>query len=297
MRDSHLGEGSLKSRYGSNQNRCYRFASGRIQRNQLHRHTLHADSGQDINNSKRARRKKSPFEAALDLIAICRIVFLHKSSQSLDILTEAKLQRRFRSSAKDLDRFYAGLYLIELLNLMTDDADPHEDLFDEAVSAIELIDTANVVNGSDEDNLGSAVSTVPSTKHALLSFEIRLLDLLGHLPMLTNCVDCGRPKTTISRVQFGLNRGGIICQNCRPGKTNVVSLSSQGLELLLKMTKNKPNQKIKRDRDIREQVEENLVDVSNDPGYGEVRQLISKYITHLIGHPPRLHQYLGNLSN
>jgi len=243
--------------------------------------------------AKGARRKKSPFEAALDLIAICRIVFLHKSSQSLDILTEAKLQRRFRSSAIDLDRFYAGLYLIELLNLMTDDADPHEDLFDEAVSAIELIDAANVVNGSNEGNLGSATST----KHALLNFEIRLLDLLGHLPMLTNCVDCGRAKTTISRVQFGLNRGGIICQNCRPGKTNVVSLSSEGLELLLKMTKNKPNPKIMGDRDIREQVEEDLVDVSNDPGYGEVRQLISKYITHLIGHPPRLHQYLGNLSN
>ena len=95
--------------------------------------------------AKGARRKKSPFEAALDLIAICRIVFLHKSSQSLDILTEAKLQRRFRSSAKDLDRFYAGLYLIELLNLMTDDADPHEDLFDEAVSAIHLIDAADLV--------------------------------------------------------------------------------------------------------------------------------------------------------
>ena len=250
--------------------------------------------------AKGARRKKSPFEAALDLIAICRIVFLHKSSQSLDILTEAKLQRRFRSSAKDLDRFYAGLYLIELLNLMTDDEDPHEDLFDEAVLAIGLIDTTGVVSsggGDDGDNFGSSGGAKASIKHALINFEIRLLDLLGHLPMLTNCVDCGRPKTTISRVQFGLNRGGIICQNCRPGKANVVSLSSQGLELLLKMTTNKTHQGINAEPDIREHVGEDLKDVSNHPGYGEVRQLISKYITHLIGHPPRLHKYLGNLSN
>ena len=252
--------------------------------------------------AKGARRKKSPFEAALDLIAICRIVFLHKSSQSLDILTEAKLQRRFRSSAKDLDRFYAGLYLIELLNLMTDDADPHEDLFDEAVSAISLIDVADLVDGGDSESgdLGSPDNVRVSTKHALINFEIRLLDLLGHLPMLTNCVDCGRPKTTISRVQFGLNRGGIICQTCRPGKSNVVSLSSQGLELLLKMTKKKPpkhEKGIDPGRAIGEQVDENLNDLSNDPGYGEVRQLISKYITHLIGHPPRLLKYLGNLSN
>jgi len=247
--------------------------------------------------AKGARRKKSPFEAALDLIAICRIVFLHKSSQSLDILTEAKLQRRFRSSAKDLDRFYAGLYLIELLNLMTDDADPHEELFDEAVAAIERIDTADLDDDSEGDDSGSSGNARASTKHALINFEIRLLDLLGHLPMLTHCVDCGRPKTTISRVQFGLNRGGIICQNCRPGKTNVISLSSEGLELLLTITKNETNQNINRDCDIREKVSENLIDVSNQPGYGEVRQLISKYITHLIGHPPRLHQYLGNFSN
>jgi len=143
-----------------------------------------------------------------------------------------------------------------------------------------------MVDGAEQGNLGSSSDAQTSTKHALINFEIRMLDLLGHLPMLTNCVDCGRPKTTISRVQFGLNRGGIICQNCRPGKTNVISLSSEGLELLLKMTKNKPKQ-----------IEENSIDLSNQPGYGEVRQLINKYITHLIGHPPRLHQYLGNLSN
>jgi len=237
--------------------------------------------------AKGARRKKSPFEAALDLIAICRIVFLHKSSQSLDILTEAKLQRRFRSSAKDLDRFYAGLYLIELLNLMTDDADPHEELFDEAVLAIGLIDRC------DDEAKVSLGDAETSTRDALIQFEIRLLDLLGHLPMLTHCVDCGRPKTTISKVQFGLNRGGIICQNCRPGKTNVVSLSSEGLELLLKLTKNKKWLAKYAD----EPTDNNLIEVANQPGYREVRDLISKYITHLIGYPPKLHRYLGNLSN
>ena len=44
--------------------------------------------------AKGARRPKSPFEAALDLLAVCRIVFLHKTSEALDLLTEAKLERR-----------------------------------------------------------------------------------------------------------------------------------------------------------------------------------------------------------
>ena len=57
--------------------------------------------------AKGARRPKGPFESALDLLAVVRIVFLHKSSGALDLLTEAKLERRFRAAARDLSRLYA----------------------------------------------------------------------------------------------------------------------------------------------------------------------------------------------
>jgi DNA repair protein RecO (recombination protein O) len=216
--------------------------------------------------AKGARRKKNPYEGAIDLIAICRIVFLHKSSQSLDILTEAKLQRRFRSASTDLDRFYAGLYLVELLNLLTDEADPHELLFDAACLAIERIDSQS------------------SLKDALIEFEIRMLDLLGHLPMLTQCVSCGRTRKTMNRVHFGLNEGGVICPDCRAGKQNIISLSSDGLELLLTLT---DHTKIKSMKTTQYS--------SNHSAYPEVRRLVSKYILHLIGYPPRLQKYLGNL--
>lgn len=242
--------------------------------------------------AKGARRKKSPFEAALDLIAICRIVFLHKSSQSLDILTEAKLHRRFRSSAKDLQRFYAGLYVIELLNLMTDEADPHEALFDQAVTAIETIDSIDDQTFAQErpsKTLSHRPTQDRSWEHAVMHFEIHLLDLLGHLPMLTHCVDCGRKKTTVNRVEFGLNRGGIICQNCRPGKSSIISLSSEGLELMLKLT----GEEIPRQQTDGDDQEVEVIDLCDQPGYGEVQQLIRMYITHLIGHPPKLYKYLG----
>src|SRR4026207_2013794 len=80
--------------------------------------------------AKGARRPKSPFESALDLLAarraafppetsdprqprgpvesarallaVCRVVFLHKSSDALDLLTEARLERRFRAARRDL---------------------------------------------------------------------------------------------------------------------------------------------------------------------------------------------------
>src|SRR5262245_13389646 len=79
--------------------------------------------------AKGARRPKSPFEGALDVLALVRIVFLRKSSDTLDLLTEARLERRFRSAQRDLARLYAGYYVAELLAELTDTGDPNRDLF------------------------------------------------------------------------------------------------------------------------------------------------------------------------
>ena len=75
--------------------------------------------------AKGGRRLKGPFESALDLLALCRIVFLRKSSEALDLLTEAKLLRFFRPAGRDLSSLYGGYYVAELLDELTDDYDPH----------------------------------------------------------------------------------------------------------------------------------------------------------------------------
>jgi len=114
--------------------------------------------------AKGARRPKSPFEAALDLLSICRVVFLRKSADVLDLLTEAKLERRFRAAARDLSSLYCGYYIAELLDQLTDKHDPHPELFDAAVVAITALD--------DGDDAATNV----------LGFELAALRLLGHLP-------------------------------------------------------------------------------------------------------------------
>ena len=90
--------------------------------------------------AKGARRPKGPFESALDLLAVCRIVFIHKTSDSLDLLTEAKLDRRFRAATRDLSRLYSGYYISELLQDLTDEGDPHPELYQEAERALRALD-------------------------------------------------------------------------------------------------------------------------------------------------------------
>ena len=97
--------------------------------------------------AKGARRPKGPFDSALDLLTVCRIVFIDKSSDALDLLTEAKLERRFRAATRDLSRLYAGYYVAELLNELTDLGDPHPDLYHAADRTLQALDQTEPVAG------------------------------------------------------------------------------------------------------------------------------------------------------
>ena len=208
--------------------------------------------------AKGARRRKSPFEGALDLLSISRIVFLHKKSDALDLLTEAKLERRFRSALVDLNRLYSGFYVAELLNEMTDENDPNRELFELARKTLVAIDQGN------------------ETSFQLLHFELAALKLLGHQPMLDQCVGCGRPKQfTDLNVQFGMKHGGIFCAVCRKGKSNVVNLSARAWKFL---------------RDLENHEKPHSIEL--DENHGEIRKFMNLFISHHLGHRPRMQKFL-----
>src|SRR5215472_4176011 len=83
--------------------------------------------------AKGGRRLKSNFENALDLLTLCSIVFLRKSSGGLDLLTEAQVIQRFGRLRTDLAALYAAYYIAELLADWTQEFDPHPALFDESL--------------------------------------------------------------------------------------------------------------------------------------------------------------------
>lgn len=209
--------------------------------------------------AKGARRTKGPFEHALDLLAQCRIVFLRKSSGALDLLTEAKLERRFRPRGRDLASLYAGYYVAELLIELTHDYDPHPELFDAAVQT--LAELAG--NGA-----ASAV---------VLRFELVALRLLGHLPSFADCVECGADVAHSGRVSFGVLAGGVLCEKCRVGKRQLVSVSGAVVEALGRFA-----------------ADDEAWRSAELPGAvrGELRGVLNNYLAHLIGHRPKMHEYL-----
>jgi DNA repair protein RecO (recombination protein O) len=215
--------------------------------------------------AKGARRLKGPFESALDLLAVCRIVFLRKSSDALDLLTEAKLQRRFHPAGRDLSSLYAGYYVAELLNELTDDYDPHPELFDLAEQTL------------------AALSAGESVTNWVLRFELGMLRLLGHLPSLEGCAECGGEVAMSGRVAFGQLHGGVLCPRCRSGKTQVASVSAGVLRIMAQLAD--PEGSVWRRMEI-------------DPrSRGELRGVLNRYLYNLLGRKPRMHQYLGVLAS
>jgi DNA repair protein RecO (recombination protein O) len=215
--------------------------------------------------AKGARRLKSPFESALDLLALCRIVFLHKTSDALDLLTEAKLLRRFRPAGKNLLSLYAGYYVAELLDDLTEANDPHPELFDLA-----------------DETLAALAAGEPVVRRTI-RFELGLLQLLGLMPSLDVCAECGGNVPAAGRIAFGLLDGGVLCPECRGGKTQVVSVNAGVLRTMSQLAD--PRSKAWRHLEIEPRI------------LGELRGVLNRYLIHLLGKKPRMHSYLGAMSS
>src|SRR5262249_43048391 len=154
---------------------------------------------------------------------------------------------------------YAAYYIAELLNDLTDDYDPHPELFDAADEAVSLLarsqDVAPVVS----------------------RFELTALRLLGHLPTLDSCAECGKTVHEPGRTPFSQPAGGVLCKSCRVGQKHVISISRGVLDALVRLAQTNG---------------EHAGEVALDRGvYGELRAVLNHYWSHLLGHEPRMHRY------
>jgi len=212
--------------------------------------------------AKGSRRPKGPFESALDLLSVCRIVLIRKSSEALDLLTEAKLERRFRGTDRGLSHLYAGFYVAELLNELTDLGDPHPELFALADRTL--------------DELGTSMAA----GRQVLRFEWSTLRLLGNLPVLDQCAGCGTPIEAKGQISFGLLDGGVLCRSCREGRRQVVSVSGETIRTLTAFA-------------AEDDTWQNWpLDTGN---WGQLRSVVNRYLWHMLGRKPRMHEFMGPL--
>lgn len=214
--------------------------------------------------AKGARRPKSPFEAALDLLSICRVVFIPKSGDALDLLTEAKLLRRYRAGAKDLLRLYGGYYVAELLDRLTDKGDEQPELFELAKSTLLVLANPDL-----------------EVRAIVLRLELQMLRMVGHLPSWRICAQCGAEVPADVNARFGLLASGVVCERCRPGSHHMIHLPALVRETLEQFSE--PEWRT---------IPLNTYPVSNR---GLLRNVVKQYLTVLLDRKLNLHSYLEEL--
>lgn len=208
--------------------------------------------------AKGSRRLRSSCENALDLLTVCSIVLLRKSS-GLDLLTEAQVVGRFGRLRSDLAALYAGYYIAELLADWTQDHDPHPVLFDEALAALA--------------DLGDGEGT---TGMRVMRFETVLLRELGFQPVLDRCAGCQANLPATARLAFSPTAGGVLCPRCQAAQRDHWPLSAAGRQLLLALGQDGWRQ------------------AWPDGARAEARLHLGNLVSSLRGRAPRLLPYLGS---
>lgn len=168
--------------------------------------------------AKGAKRLKGPFDAALDLLSNCRIVFLRKSTGALSVLTQASLVTRFSPVPTNLYSVYGGYYVAELLAKLTEEEDPDPDIFDLAESTLEQL-------SDDKADINAAI----------VAFEIELLSRIGLFPNLQECCVCSEPIVLDTKYAHWVSQGGLLCSQCRKDEYQKKSVSAGSIVVIRKI--------------------------------------------------------------
>ncbi|MCP4365215.1 MAG: DNA repair protein RecO [Planctomycetes bacterium] len=151
--------------------------------------------------AKGSKRIEKKLRGSVDLFSHMEVILLQKGGTGLNLLTEWEPIHDFPAFRKDVERFYAACHVAELADLLTEEGDRSEPLFDL------ILDTF------------ASLSSTKRTEVALRAFELQTLKLIGCLPELEVCANCGGNLTESTAAVFSPVDSGLLCERCNGQKT------------------------------------------------------------------------------
>lgn len=155
-------------------------------------------------------------------------------------------------------RLYGGYYIAEMLRSLTDDHDPHPDLYDLTLQALDEIDGSGDVASS------------------LAYFDAQSLRMLGHAPGTDRCTSCGGEVPKATRIAFALETGGIVCSACKTRQRQTIAVRAEVIDELRRLKASETT--------CPTSISANI--------YGELRAVMNRYIQTVIGGVPRMQPFL-----
>ena len=132
--------------------------------------------------------------AAYEIFALDEIVFYERKNRDIFTVSQCDLANYFNPIRASLDKLSYASYIVELLDSVTSLSDKNSEAFDLTLKSLDLL-----AGDSSPRRVGRI-------------FEIKLLGLIGLMPNMTECANCGEVPGANPR--FSLRHGGLICRKC-----------------------------------------------------------------------------------
>jgi len=163
--------------------------------------------------AKGAKRVGGRFSGGFDLFSCGQVVAIVKRENELSTLTEWALLRSWRSLRSDLAANQAAYYMVDLVQRLLGQGDPHPRLYLAMTNALDALELGDVAR-------------------ATLQFQWTILDETGYRPRLE------MPNDTAQTLAFDPEAGGVV-DVATPGSWRV---RRQTLECLAQLADGAPDQ-------------------------------------------------------
>ncbi len=214
------------------------------------------DAGKISAIAKGSKRPKSSFDGPIELFAHGPVVYTETSKDKLATLTEFQQQISFSFPMHDLYALHCAALAAELLNNMTDEHDPHPDLFS---AFMEFLKNLDKISGALE---------------SLITFQFILLKESGLMPVFSQCTNCKTKldsKTVGQGWYFSSDSNGLICRDCEPSFPDKIFILKSAL--------------------VRLYEQNSFTDIEMDT-LKQLEKILISHFTHIMGKKLRMARYI-----
>ena len=211
--------------------------------------------------AKGSKRPKSAFDGPVEIFSFGRIVFTTGREDKLSTLTEFQQQPTFTHLRTNIFALNCSLFAAELVNSLTNDYDPHPQLFDRF---LQFLQNGQNAKGKTE------------TLKLMILFQLTLLKEIGIQPVLNACVNCKNSYGfNWPRVYFSSSANGLICRDCEASFADRMKLTPRAANCLNNLK---------------------LIAESQKQALNEVEKVLIYHFTALLHKPPRMAKYIVDTS-
>lgn len=156
-------------------------------------HALSRTRGKIQLISKGAKKSNSHLINASQLFAYSKCYMT--VSRDMYIITSADLIDNFYNLKNNMDAFFNGNYILELISFVAQENEVDFRIFDMTVSVLKHLSTMS----KDFEMLTAA-------------YELKLVSMLGYKPDFNHCIACGNEINDNSKLS--IKEGGLLCPDC-----------------------------------------------------------------------------------